>query len=323
MALRRLRSSCEWLPVALGCWTIPRLSRASVLRRAACLGRLGYHLDRRGRRVAEANLRVMYGDRLSPRRCRRLLMACYRHTARVLLDFFWFACEDRERLCQWCAMEPRLAEWLKSHPGGIVITGHLGNWEVAGQTAVANGIELTSVAKRIGSAVTTRKVNRLRSRLGQSIVMADGAARGLLAALRRNRWVALLLDQATDPMQGGVWTDFLGLRASVSSLAAKLALKTGKPVGVVFAQALPDGRYLCRLLGTCHEDGRRDAAPEALTQQIVDLLCAAIRRHPTQWLVMYKRWKRWPRDADGSRYPFYSAPWSHEEAAGVYGTKTE
>ncbi len=315
--LRGLRGSLEWLPLACALRLAPLLSRSRLLWLARRLGDLAYCCDRRGRRVAEANLSVIYGARATLWRRRRLARASYRHAARVVLDVAWFSRDARARTADWTELDPALLAWMRSQCGGIVVTGHLGNWEAAGHAAAAAGFRLTTVAKRIGSARTTRRINRLRRQLGQQIVMSDGAMRGLLRALRAREWVALLLDQATDPYQGGVWVDFLGLPASVSAAAARLSLKLDAPIGVIFAQALPHGRYRCRLLGTCDNGGGGDAA--ALTQRIAALLTAAIRRHPGQWLLMYKRWKRWPPGHDGAGYPFYASPWSYAEAASVYG----
>ncbi|MDD5708536.1 MAG: lysophospholipid acyltransferase family protein, partial [Kiritimatiellae bacterium] len=174
-----------------------------------------------------------------------------------------------------------------------------------------------SVAKRVGSEATTRRLNRVRRRMGQQIVMSEGAVRGMLRALRAREWVAILQDQYTDPYLGGLWVDFLGLPSAVSGAAARLALKTGATVGVIYAHALSDGRYRCRLLGECA--GRSDEDAQTLTQRLTVLLTGAIRRHPSQWLLMYKRWKRWPAGADYEHYPFYAAPWSHAEAQSVYG----
>jgi lauroyl/myristoyl acyltransferase len=171
---------------------------------------------------------------------------------------------------------------------------------------VARGYPLTSVAKRVGTSDTTASLNRYRRSLGQKIVMTEGAVRGLVRALQAGEYVALLLDQHVEPQQGGVWVNLFGLQAAVSSAAARLARKFAVPVAVCFAQALPDGRYRCRLLGACQADSDD---PEPMTQRIMDLMAGAIRRYPSQWLVSYKRWKRWPVGADPRAYPFYARPW--------------
>ena len=305
-ALRQRRARCERSAIALAHWLFTRRSRRQILRAARWIGDAGWILAHRHRRIAAANLRVIYGDRLSERRRRALIRAHFRHAARVLLDVFWFAHDGQARTADWMTTEPSMLAWLDAHPSAVIVTGHIGNWEAAGQMAVARGYPLTSVAKRIGTPDTTTTLNRYRRSLGQKIVMSEGAVRGLVRALQAKEYVALLLDQHVEPQQGGVWVNLFGLQAAVSSAAARLARKFAVPVAVCFAQALPDGRYRCRLLGVCEADADD---PVPMTQQIMDLLARAIRRYPSQWLLSYKRWKRWPPGAAAGQYPFYARPW--------------
>ena len=305
--IRRLRARFEGGFVLLARLLFTRCSRACLLCAARLFGVGGFRCARRQRRIAEANLAILYGSRLSARRRRALIRAHFRHAAQVLLDLVWFTHDGKARVARWVGVDDDLLAWLRMHPGSIIVTGHLGNWEVAGQTFVAHGYPLTSVAKQIGTPATTQRLNHYRRALGQKIVMADGAVRGLVRALGAGEFVALLVDQHVDPAEGGVWVDFFGLPAAVSSAPARLAMKYQVPVGVCFAQSLPGGRYRCRLLGTCTPAPGDD--PAQVTQQIIDLLAGAIRRYPSQWLLCYKRWKRWPPGVDPAAFPFYARPW--------------
>ena len=305
--IRRLRARLEGSLVLLARLLFTHCPRRRLLCAARLLGDCAFRCARRHVRIAEANLEIIYGGRLGARRRRALVRAHFRHAARVLLDLFWFTRDGKARVARWVELDGDLAAWLRAHPGSVIVTGHIGNWEAAGQAVVARGFPLTSVAKRIGTSATTQRLNRQRRALGQKIVMADGAVRGLVRALGAREFVALLIDQHVDPADGGVWVDLFGLPAAVSSTPARLAMKFQVPVGVCFAQSLPDGRYRCRLLGACAPASGDD--PVRATQQIIDLLAGAIRRHPSQWLLGYKRWKRWPPDADPAAFPFYARPW--------------
>lgn len=298
-------SHLQGLVIAPAFFLVPRLSRSMVWRLGARLGALAYGFDRRGRRIARANLQLVYGRRLSPQRSQALIRVAYRHAARVLLDMFWFGRRRQSRIRRWCTIEPETWRQLASPPV-ILATAHLGNWEIAGQTLAASGIALTSVAKPIGSARTTGLLNRSREATGQEIVFASGAVRALMRAVRRRRLVALVQDQHTDPQDGGVYVAFMGLPAAVSSTAAVLSRRMAVPV--VTGACLSDarGRYRCRVNARLEADA--DESVEALTGRISDSLSKLIRRHPGQWLWMYKRWKRIPSGADPSRYPFYARP---------------
>ncbi len=306
-ATRRLRARLERSAIYLGRALFSKCPRGGVLRASRVIGDFGFLLARRHKRIADANLGILFGARISRKRRRALIRAHFRHAARVLIDVFWFSHEGQERVARWSSMDPALLEWLRDHPGSIIVTGHFGNWEVAGQTFVSQGYPLTSVAKQIGTPGTTAYINRFRQGLGQKIVMADGALKGLVQALQAKEFVALLLDQHFDPAHGGVWVDLFGLPVAVSSSAARLSMKYEVPIGVCFAQAFPDGRYRSRLIGVCEASSSSD--PVQVTQQIMDLMAREIRRYPSQWLLSYKRWKRWPPGADASQYPFYAKPW--------------
>ena len=294
--------------IALARVLLIHLSRRRILQISRLVGDLAFFLSRRHRMYATANIEVIFGTGLSKKRQRAIIRKHFRNTARVLLDLFWFSHDGRARLDRWSGIAPGLRSWLNAHPGAIIVTGHIGNWEVAGQTVVAHGYPLTSVAKHIGTAGTTQRLNRIRRRLGQKVVMADGAVRGLIRALQAGDFVALLLDQHVDPTQGGVWIDFFGLPAAVSSMPARLSQRFKVPVGICIAQSLPDGRYCCHLLGVCETVDSDD--PTSMTQAIMNVLATCIRRQPSQWLLAYKRWKRWPPGADSSQYPAYARPWT-------------
>jgi len=305
--IRRLRARFEGVGIFLARLLFTRCSRKRILSAARVMGDISFLCARRHRRIAAANLDIIFGSRLSARRRRALLRAHFRHAALVLLDLFWFMHDGKARIGRWVGMDDDLQEGFRANPSGILVTVHLGNWEAAGQIVVVRGMQLTSVAKPIGTRATTRRLNHYRRSLGQKIVMADGAVRGLVRALGAGEYIALLIDQYVELADGGAWVDFLGLPAAVTCAPARLAMKFRVPVAVCWAQALPGGRYQCRLLGSCTP--APDDDPVRVTQQFINLMAQAIRRYPSQWLLSYKRWKRWPPGADPATFPFYARPW--------------
>lgn len=177
---------------------------------------------------------------------------------------------------------------------------------MAGHAVVANGYPLMSVGKQLGSDATTEKLNAFRSRLGQQIILSEGALMPLLRTLKKGGNIALLADQYLNEAKGGIWTTFLGHPSLTAPSPAFFAQRIKKDVliGVAYMQALPDGHY-------------RSADPillypvegeslEALTQRISDASSKLIRRFPTQWLYAYKRWRAIPEGADPKDFPFYA-----------------
>lgn len=302
--LRRRLWECSQLPIILpAAWLLCRLPRSTVWRLGGILGNLAYACDARGRRIAQANLDLVYRRRLSPRRRIALTRIAYRHATRVVLDIFWFSRHRRQRLDLWCRIEPDLSRAVKAGHG-IFATAHVGNWEIAGQALAAIGVPLTSVAKPIGSPGTSALLRKSREATGQEILYHKGAIRGLVRALREKRWVAIIQDQYTDPRQGGCFVDFLGRPAAVSTAAAALSLRMSAPVLVGACLRDARGRYHCRLMTMLSGGGGEDVA--GMTQSITDAYTRIIRRFPGQWLWMYKRWNRVPHDGQPGDFPFYA-----------------
>jgi KDO2-lipid IV(A) lauroyltransferase len=106
--------------------------------------------------------------------------------------------------------------------------------------------------------------------------------------------VGILLDQNATRSEG-VFVPFFGVPASTSKGLALIALRTGAPVVPVFLRREPDGRH-CMEVGPpipVPADGDADTYTATFNQVIE----AAVRRAPEQWLWMHARWRTRPREA--------------------------
>jgi len=302
-----LIAKVQGLPIALGHSILPRLSRPMLLRWVNVFAWMGMHLDRKSRRFAIENIRFVFPD-LSEKRRHAILVGCYRNITRVLFDMFWFgSSEGAERVMRWAPIAPSWKAFLDLPGAKIIVTAHHGNWEMAGQIVAVNDFPLLSVGKSLGTDETTRKLNAFRSRLGQEIVLSEGAVAPLLRALRKGKNIALLADQHLWDKKGGVWVDFLGHPAQLAPTPAFFAERVPDSViAVAYLRACPDGSYRGFPPIVLHR--LENERIEALTQRIADASSVFIRRFPTQWLFAYRLWRDMPKGADAARWPTYSVP---------------
>jgi len=301
---RQVRKPLLPLGYALATHTVPLLTRRQVWALARLVGPLVAWFDRRGCQIAEANLRVLFGRRLTPYRTRLLVRGCYRQAARVALDSLWFSRHTRARVSAWTRMDAIAVHSLtQTHPA-LVVSAHFGNWEMMLLKGGQLDVPLMAVVKRQWSALVTERLNELRRTLGVEVVFAEGALRPLLKHLHGGGVAGFLVDQYTSPKQGGVWVDFAGLPASVSNAVAQLSRRTHAAVFLVFPLARRDGRYDFRVSGGLNP--LPDESDVAFTQRIIHGLVRMIRRHPSQWMVMYPRWDDIPPGAEGMAFPFYA-----------------
>lgn len=285
---------------------IPRLSRRCLLSVARVFGTLAMRFDHHGRRVAEANLRVLYGRRMTPWRSRTLVLGSYRRAAAIALDSIWFGRDTRARVTDWtCVDEIRRSDLMHARPA-LVVAAHFGNWEMTLLVGGFVGLPLVAIVKEQWSSVITARANRMRSALGVRLVFADGALRSLLREMKAGNVSGFVLDQYTAPEEGGVWIDFGGLPATVSNGVAMLSRRFCAPVYVGIPYARKNGRYDIVVPPALRPEPEESDA--AFTQRIVNVLVRHIRRHPSQWMLMYPRWARIPPGGGATRFPFYAAP---------------
>jgi KDO2-lipid IV(A) lauroyltransferase len=183
-----------------------------------------------------------------------------------------------------------LDEALAEGKGAIVITGHIGNWELLAQSVAAAGYRVATVAKASNDPRVTRWLQKWRSTHGLRIVWRDevNAGKIILSVLRQNGLMAFLIDQNT--RTSGEFLSFFGRPAFTPTTPAAIALRTGAAVLFCWHQRRAKRHKISfeRIRYTPTGDPKRDVS--ALTTMFNDRLEAVIRHAPEQWVWLHARW---------------------------------
>jgi KDO2-lipid IV(A) lauroyltransferase len=175
--------------------------------------------------------------------------------------------------------------------GVVILTGHCGNWELAA-LALARHFNSTMsvVARRQDNPWLNRMVEKMRLRYNNMIIYKDNAFRNMLAVIRRNGIIGLLVDQAVFPEEG-VLVDFLGRKAWASKAPVLLARKSGTAVVPAFIHREAE-RHIIDIYPEISFSG--DTSENGLAadvQKYSSVIERFIIRHPVDWYWVHRRWK--------------------------------
>ena len=240
--------------------------------------------------MTQDNLRAAFPG-LPVRGLRGLCAAAYRHFGSVAASLAtlprmreraigrWLFCDSLEVVEQACA-EGR---------GCLLVSGHLGNWEIGGGATALRGIPTTFIVASATNKLVEELMDRQRTAMGVEVVKRRRATRGILSALRQGRLVAIMIDQ--DAHEDGAFVPFFGRLASTPRGPAVMHLRTGAPIVFGYSVRLPGERFRSHY-ERVDTAGITDA--DELTALLTAKLEAAVRRYPEQWFWMHRRWKSRP-----------------------------
>ena len=306
-----------WIGIGLGFCVIPWLPRRALFGLCDVLSALMYFLDRRGKRRALRNLRIIrrkgtyicseqiYAEvAFDPDKAKydptvaeaKIIRRTYCNMSRTVGYAFWTLVRARERCAATGVMSEEGKRFLAANRPAVTVSGHIGCWEILSQLAFLEGHRMMSVAKDVGTGGMTRLLMRARRSIGQEIVPAEGAFKPLMAGLKAGKSLGLLVDQSVAPKRGGIWVRFAGLPLAVSAAPAFFAAKGKVPIVVAWSRPLRGGRYRCETIDEITAAEARDI--RAATQRIATDLERVIRRHPSCWAMNYNFFSNRPSPED-------------------------
>jgi KDO2-lipid IV(A) lauroyltransferase len=262
---------------------------------AALTGWTLYLLTPAQRRGCRANLRVVTGRR----QVERLVLSAYYKYSRNWVDVMLMTRLRGERLFRLMGRRSSsrpLDEALAAGSGAILISPHLGNWELGGLGLADLGYRLNVLTFREPDDKVNEQRERVRQERGIGVIYVDRHDTSPLAiieavnALRRNEIVVLLGDR--DGSSHTITMDFFGRPTPLPMGAAYLSLASGAPVIPVFVP-LEGSRYATLMEEPIwfrggHHD--HDGVIRAGIGRLVSVFEKYIRQYPDQWYNFFPYW---------------------------------
>jgi KDO2-lipid IV(A) lauroyltransferase len=264
---------------------------------AGMLALLVYGLMGRLRRVGVRNLEMALPE-LPAKARKKILRGVYRHLGWQLVEFCRMARYTPENTRDWLRTEG-LEHYLAARDRGkgvLIVTGHLGAWELSSFYHSLMGHPMGMVIRRLDNRRLDAFVNGIRCLHGNTVLHKDDFGRGLLTAMHVGGTVGILMDTNMTPPQGA-FVRFFGIEACTATGLAHVARKTGAAVLPGFMLWEPaEQRYVLRFGPEIEIPRTDDVAADIVagTQLCTSAIEAWVRRYPDQWLWIHRRWKTRP-----------------------------
>ncbi|WP_446742469.1 lysophospholipid acyltransferase family protein [Silvibacterium acidisoli] len=282
-------------------WTLVKLMgalpRGAARAVGATIGAIAYAALGRLRSVGLRNLELAYPEKTAAERD-SILRALYRNLGWLLAEFCQMPSYTRENTRDFIRYEG-LENYLAAKDRGkgvLIVTGHLGAWELSSFYHSLMGHPMSMVIRRLDNAKVDRLVNTIRCLHGNRVLHKDDFARGLIGAMRSGETVGILMDTNMTPPQG-VFVPFFGHMACTAAGMARVALRTGAsvlPGFMIWEES--EQKYVLRFGESIAlvESGDDEQDMIENTARFTAAIESYVRQYPEQWLWVHRRWKTRP-----------------------------
>jgi len=284
------------LRAAVAALSALRWRRASSL--GGALGRLGYAPFGVRRRVVERQIAAAFPE-WDARRVAKVARGAYDHLGRLAVETALMPSLGQSGVRDlvshttgWDLLEQAVA----ARRGVLLITGHFGNWELAGAYIAARGVPVDVIVRRMSNPIFDRYLNHTRADLGMTVVYDADAVRRTTRSLKEGRAIGFLADQGVLNL-ASTYVPFFGRPAKTPRGPAVFTLRYHVPTLFVAAVREPDGRFHLSFESVPYEEtGDRERDVDGIVASYTRILEGLVRGTPEQYFWQHRRWKHQPPD---------------------------
>jgi KDO2-lipid IV(A) lauroyltransferase len=273
----------------IGAFIAQILPLQAIYRLAGFFSDLHLFFSPRDRDALENNLRIIQNSSLNVENSARDVS---RNFGKYLADFFRFPLIDQEYVKKNIKLENLnyIDESLKKGKGLIIVSGHLGSWELGGVALSLLGYSVAGVVLKHKQKLVNDFFKQQRENKGLHAIELSDAPRKCMEYLKQNKIIILLVDR--DFTQNGLVVEFLNKKTLLPKGAAVFSLKTGAPIIPGFIVRNNDNTF------TLHFDSPIEPAIsndinfdiESLMKRYLFVIEGYIKKFPTQWLIFKEFW---------------------------------
>jgi KDO2-lipid IV(A) lauroyltransferase len=241
------------------------------------------------RAVAQENLSKALPE-APPEEIKRLIGETYAHIIWTGTEFLALQ-HDPAQVLDW--VDAQGGEILDSliGKGAILITGHVGNWEITAAWLAQRGYKVTAIVREPNDKGERGLIEDMRSRAGVRCLPKTASMTSAVSILKSGEFLGILPDQHGGSK--GIKAPFFGVQTSTSQGPAFFAYLTGRPLIPIFSRRVEPFRHRIRIAPPIawEKGAARDETILRVTTLINESIESMILEAPGQWLAQHRRFR--------------------------------
>jgi KDO2-lipid IV(A) lauroyltransferase len=258
------------------------------------VGTLAFMIPMSRKKAAFENILSVFDGTMERRDAKRLLWKVFVHFGQMFFEVPHIMRLSAGNAHKYVTFEheENLLNAYRKNRGVLALTGHVGNWELMSAAIAVHFGPGATVARPIDFSPFDKLMRDIRTRYGLEIIPKQHSMRKLIAALKQNKGIGILLDQNVDWYEGE-FVNFLGRMACTNKGLALAAMKTGAAVVPIFSVRQEDGRYRIVIEKEVELTNTGDKVRDVQdnTALFTDIIETYVREYPDQWFWFHNRWK--------------------------------
>ncbi|MBN8704412.1 MAG: lysophospholipid acyltransferase family protein [Bacteroidetes bacterium] len=218
----------------------------------------------------------------------------YEHMGMLFFENFWLTRVGLIEYTQHVTLEvdSSLKSALENEKPGVVLIGHLGNWELlVSGIPLLTGKPISFISKKIKSKSVNFFMHSLREQYLNRMVPTEDARDVINKILKSGKSIGLAADQSA-PIES-YWDYFIGRPVPMFLGPASFALKNRIPIYFLAPIRTGPGTFVIygEEIQTDDLDPEEKQSLYILTTRHTRVLETYIKRYPEQYYWIHRRWK--------------------------------
>jgi len=290
-------------------WLFKVLPYTAIKAMMGVLLAIAYFVLRRMRKAAMGTLSIAFGKEKSQDELKKICKECFYTAGRGAIEIGAFTVRPKLIKQKFSFDEnsrENLDAALKEGKGVIGISAHFGNFPMMLLYLAQMGYPTNAIIRPSRDEIIEKDFQASRTRMGLKTVHSyprEACVAQSLKALRDKELLVVLLDQNTGS-KSGVYVDFFGQKAGTATGPIIFAMRTGAPLLPIFTLRQGDSdrhKLVIEKHFYLEEKATDEETIQYNVQKLTNIIERYIRKYPTEWGWMHRRWKSRPQSSEAQR----------------------